>query len=183
MQAWRLYAARKTHLRYLGDSIALAHRHRIAHKYLSEMQTRALRTATNHTIVASFTTQRNRLLCTIAISVLANYAKCQQKRRREESTVTAFRKGQLLNKGMLGLKLQRSQRVSKHRYSRLFTIFTSWKTLTKENNLLKKYLAECNYKQKAMMAQSNTIDGCSPTKRRVASRDQFASGLVATDQS
>lgn len=41
--------------------------------------------------------------------------------------------------------------MTKHRYSRLFAVFTAWKTVTKENNLLNMYLAECNYKQKAMM--------------------------------
>ena len=62
-----------------------------------------------------------------------------------------FRRRVLLKRGILSLKLQHSQRLTKFTYSRLFAVFTAWKTVTKENNLLSKYLAECNYKQKAMM--------------------------------
>ena len=41
--------------------------------------------------------------------------------------------------------MNKTMKQNKNAYSKLFSIFTAWKNMTRENKLLGKYLAECNY--------------------------------------
>ena len=56
-----------------------------------------------------------------------------------------FRARILFKKSILGLKMNKTMKQNKNAYSKLFSIFTAWKNMTRENKLLGKYLAECNY--------------------------------------
>jgi len=85
------------------------------------------------------------------LQILHNYAKCQGARRNKDEKVIAFRKRTLMKRGILSLKLSHSWKLSKYNYSRLFTVFTAWKTQTKENNLLNKYLAQCGQLKRGKM--------------------------------
>lgn len=113
---------------------------------------------TNQSIVDSFESRRSKALCSQSLHVLLNYARCVRARREKAQLVDGFRRRTLLKRSLLSLKLEHSWKVSRHKYSRLFAVFTAWKTVTRESNLLNKYLAECNYKQKASINQSHTIE-------------------------
>lgn len=83
------------------------------------------------------------VLCALACNAEA----CQDRRAKRE-LVALFRRQHLLRKSMLSLVYNRKLSMSKHAYSKKFSVFTAWKSLTKENRLLNKYLKECNFQSK-----------------------------------
>ena len=117
-----------------------------------------MKNMTDKSIVQQFDSRRDKVLAWNTLQILHNYAKCNIQRKLQADGVRNFRRKALFKKAILGLKLQQSQRLTKYLYSRLFSVFSAWKTITKESNLLNKYLAECNFKQKAMKNQSHTIE-------------------------
>ena len=118
---------------------------RLLHKFFTMMRNQARDKQMQSDLVDTLENLRARRACHKVIRILQDYARCQQSRRASNDLIQLFRKRSLFKKSILGLKMNKTMKQNKNAYSKLFSIFTAWKNMAKENRLLGKYLAECNY--------------------------------------
>jgi len=110
--------------------------------------------------------------------VLLNNARVKQSRRARNDLVRLFRRQNLMRRTIRSFEVAKKLGESKHAYSKKFSVFTAWKSLTKENRLLNKYLRECNFQQRT---KSSYADLSSIVRNDIdeETKDVFDSGQLS----
>ena len=67
---------------------------------------------------------------------------CHEKREANELALSV-NKRLLLKRTLLALRQNRLITQLENRYSKLFAVFTAWRSVMRENKLLSQYLQEC----------------------------------------